>query len=154
MLHAPQHLPHFRLCTLQVCLEDVLQPPHPPSLSNAAVNGHLTACMVEEPLAGRVSLDLNALYLVRSGTQTCPLQSGCAYTGVSRWLGGHTGRNSPPQPSSCLIQKIPRAPPTRLHARQSLVPTRQRHLVSCVYTQPPLRHQFLVSALQFGHQQS
>ena len=134
MLHAPQHLPHFRLCTLQVCLEDALQPPHPPSLSNAAVNGHLTACMVEEPWAGRVSLDSNALYLVRSGTQTCPLQSGCAYTGVSRWLGGHTGRNSPPQPSSCLIQKTPRAPPTRLHARQSMVPTRQRHLVSCVYT--------------------
>ena len=83
-------------------------------------------CTVEEPLAGWVSLDLNALCLVRSGTQTCPLPSRYAYTRASRWLGGQcTGKSSPPHPSSCLLQQMPRAPPTRLHAGQSMEPPRQ-----------------------------
>ena len=58
-------------------------------------------------------VDHNTLCLVRSGTQTCPLPSGCA----SRCLGDQrTGNSSPPQPSSCLMQKTPRAPPTKLCA--------------------------------------
>ena len=85
----------------------------PPALSDVGVSGHLISCTVEEFLAEWVSLDLNALCLVRSGTQTCPLPSGCA----SRCLGGQrTGSSSPPQPSSCLMQKTPRAPPTKLCA--------------------------------------
>ena len=86
MLHALQTLPRFKLCALQVCLEDVLQPFQPSALSVAGVSGHVTPCTVEEPLAGWVSLDLNALCLVRSGTQTCPLPSDCAYAMASRWL--------------------------------------------------------------------
>ena len=142
MLHALQTLPRFKLCALQVCLEDVLQPFQPSALSDASVSGHVTPCRVEEPLAGWVSLDLNVLCLVRSGTQTCPLPSGCA----SRCLGGQrTGSSSPPQPSSCLMQKMPRAPPTGLCAGQSMVPHGQGQLVSCVYTQPLLGQQFLIS---------
>ena len=83
-LHTPQLLPRFRLCTSQVCLEDALQSPNTPALSDTGVSGDLMPCTVEEPLAGWVSLDLNALCLVRSGTQTCPLPSGWAYTGASR----------------------------------------------------------------------
>ena len=125
-LHAPQPLPRFRLCTAQVCLEDALQPPHPPALSDAGVSGRLRPCTVEEPLAGRVSLDLNALCLMRSGSQTCPLPSGCAYTRASRWLGGQcTGKSFPAQPSSYLLQKMLRALPPRLQAGQSMVPLRQ-----------------------------
>ena len=123
----------------------------PPALSDVGVSGHLISCTVEEFLAEWVSLDLNALCLVRSGTQTCPLPSGCA----SRCLGGQrTGSSSPPQPSSCLMQKTPRAPPTKLCAGQSMLPPKQSHLASCVYKQPPLRHQFLVSILPFCQQQS
>ena len=55
----------------------------PPALSDAGVREHLMACMVEEPLTGQVSLDLNALFLLRSGTQICPLPSDCAYTVAS-----------------------------------------------------------------------
>ena len=136
------------LCPSHVCLEDALQAPHLPALSDAGVSGHLTPCMVEEPLVGQVSLDLNAFYLVKSGTQTCPLPSRCAYTRASRWLDGQsTGYSSPAQPSSCLLQKMPRVPPTRLRAGQSMVPPSQRHLESCVYTQQPLRYQFLLSVL-------
>ena len=117
-----------------------------PALSDAGVREHLSACTVEEPLAGQVSMDLNVLCLVRSGTQTCPLPSDCAYTMASRWLHDqHTRSSSLAQPSSCLMQKMPRAPPTRLHARQSVVPPGQKHLTSCVYTQPLLGHQILVS---------
>ena len=83
MLHALQTLPRFKLCALQVCLEDVLQPFQPSALSDAGVSEYLRACTVEEPLTGQVSLDLNALFL---GTQTCPLPSDCAYAMASRWL--------------------------------------------------------------------
>ena len=86
MLHVPQTLPRFRLCALQVCLEDVLQPFQSSALSDAGVSGHVTPCTGEEPLAGWVSLDLNVLCLVRSGTQICPLPSDCAYMRASRWL--------------------------------------------------------------------
>ena len=123
----------------------------PPVLSDTGVSGHLTPCTVGEPLAGWVSLELNMHCLLRSGTQTGPLTSGCAYTGSSCWPGGqHTGSSSPAQPSSCLMRKMPNAPPTRLQAGQSVVPPSQRQLASCVYTQPPLRHQFLVSVLLLG----
>ena len=55
--------------------------------------------------------------------------------GSSWWPGGqHSGSSSPAQPSSCLTVKTPRTPPTRLSAGQSVVPPRQRHLASCVYT--------------------
>ena len=119
-------------------------PTSPPrALSDAGVREYLRACTVEEPLTGQVSLDLNALFL---GTQTCPLPSDCAYTMASRWLHDqHTRSSSLAQPSSCLMQKMPRAPPARLHARQSVVPPGQKHLTSCVYTQPLLGHQILVS---------
>ena len=56
----------FRLCALQVCLEDVLQPFQPSALSVAGVSGHVTPCTVEEPLAGWVSLDLNAYNMYAS----------------------------------------------------------------------------------------
>ena len=59
MLHALQTLPRFRLCALQVCLEDVLQPFQSSALSDAGVSEYLRACTVEEPLTGQVSLDLN-----------------------------------------------------------------------------------------------
>ena len=117
-----------------------------PALSDAGVKEHLSACTAEEPLAGQVSMDLNVLCLVTSGTQTCPLPSDCAYTMASRWLyDQHTRSSSLAQPSSCLMQKMPRAPPARLHAGQSVGPPGQKHLTSCVYTQPLLGHQILVS---------
>ena len=100
-LMLPNLLTHFRLCSLQICLEDALQPPHLPALSDARVSGHLTPCTVEEFLSGRVSLVLNVLCLARSDIQTCPLSSACAYTGASRWPGGQcTGSSSPANPAA------------------------------------------------------
>ena len=80
--------------------------PPPPALSDVRVSGHLMSCMVEKPLAGWVFLDLNVLCLERSGTQTCPLPSGCAYTRVSRWPGGQcTKSSSPANPAAVCCKK-------------------------------------------------
>lgn len=52
---------------------------------DAGMRGHLMACMVEEPLTGQVSLDLDP-FSFEVGTQICPLPSDCAYTMASIWL--------------------------------------------------------------------
>lgn len=120
--------------------------PTPSPESDAGVSGHLRPCTVEEPLAGRVSLDLNALvpHEVWPTDLPSPHQAVLTPELADGWVASALKSFPSAQPSSCLLQKMLRALPPRLQAGQSMAPPRPSTSgILCVHT-ATTRHQFLV----------